>query len=319
MDGSISHFVGIDVSKAKLDWTLHHEGEISQVTNDPEGWRTLLKRLPAPGTVLIVMEATGVYHRGLAGELVAAGHVVAVVNPRQARDFAKGLGINAKTDAIDARVLARFAQVVQPRPLEKMPEKQAELEELLGRRRQLVELRTMEKNHLEATTTTVVSKSIQKHIKLLNKHLEKIDAQLLGLVQADDAWKEKMSLLSSTPGVGDVTALTLLAELPELGRLNRQEISALVGVAPFNRDSGQSKGQRSIYGGRASVRNILYMAALVAKTHNSVIRDFANRLKAAGKPFKVIMTACMRKLLVILNTMLKNNSAWNPKISTDTP
>ena len=186
MNGSMAHFVGIDVAKLQLDVALNAEGEIFQVANDPEGWRVLLTRLPAPGTALVVMEATGVYHRALAAELVAAGHVVAVVNPRQVHDFAKALGILAKTDRIDARTLARFAQLVQPRPLEKMPEKQAELEQLLTRRRQLVELRKTEKNHREAATAKDARRSIERVLKLLDKQLEAIEKKLLQLVQADD-------------------------------------------------------------------------------------------------------------------------------------
>lgn len=318
MPGSVSQFVGIDVSKSSLDVACNFQDDLRQFGNDPHGWSALLTQLPAPGTVLIVLEATGAYHRQVVAELVAAGHGVAVVNPRQVRDFAKAGGVLAKTDRIDARVIARFAEVFQPRPLDKMPENQAELQQLLGRRRQLVELRTAEKNHLESASVKAVRRSIQRVVELLEAQIDEIEERLLELVRDDDDWNAKLELLASTPGVGQTTALTLLAELPELGRLNRQEIAALTGVAPFNRDSGQNRGKRSIWGGRASVRKVLYMAALTATRFNPVIKQFAARLKQAGKHAKVVLTACMRKLLVILNTMIKNNTHWNSEITLQT-
>jgi transposase len=262
---------------------------------------------------LIIVEATGGYQQRLVADLVAAGHRVAVVNPRQVRDFAKGLGILAKTDRIDARVIARFGQHVRPRTIAENHEKQEELQQLVTRRRQLIDLRTAETNRQEIPAAKVVQKSLQQVITLLNKQIKALDKQIAELLKSDDHWKHKGNILTSVPGVGDTTASSLLAELPELGRLNRKEISALAGLAPYNRDSGRFHGKRSIHGGRATVRSALYMAALTAKRCNPVIAPFAQRLTDQGKPFKVMMTACMRKLLVILNTLVKNNSMWNPQ------
>lgn len=309
MDGYLA-FVGIDVSKKSLDVCLQPDSKPFTLDYDRGGLAKLLRKLPAPETCLIVVESTGGYHRRLVAELVGAGHHVAVANPRQVRDFAKGHGILAKTDRIDAAVIARFGQQVRPRIVEPSHQKQAELEQLVTRRRQLIDLRTAEKNRLETTTVKSVRKSVQSVIDLLNKQVEKIEKDILEHIEADDDWKDKSQLLSSVPGVGPATSAVLLAELPELGKLNRQEIAALVGVAPFNRDSGQFRGRRTIWGGRADVRSALYMASLAAMRFNPPIQQFANRLKTAGKPFKVVITACMRKLLVILNTMIKTNTAW---------
>jgi transposase len=315
MDDSISHFVGIDVAKQSFDVCIFPEEKRLSLSYDGNGLRRLLCRLPEKGTCLIVMEATGGYQRRLVVELLDAGHQVAVVNPRQVRDFARGLGILAKTDRIDAAVIARFGQHVRPRTVDKTPKKQAELEQLVVRRRQLVDLKTAENNRLETISLKSVRKSIQQVVNLLNKQIERIEKDILALVESDDDWKNKADLLGSVPGVGPVTIASLLAELPELGMLNRQEIAALVGLAPFNRDSGRFRGRRSIWGGRASVRSVLYMAALTARRCNPVIRDFANRLEDDGKLFKVVITACMRKLLVILNTMVKTNTHWHPQLA----
>lgn len=312
-------FVGIDVSKRTLDvgnWT----GKTSRTFDyEAKGLRQLLGFLPEPGTCLITLEATGGYQRKVVTHLIDAGHLVAVVNPKQVRDFAKGLGIKAKTDRIDALVIAQFGQHVQPRLTTKISKKQEELQQLVIRRRQLVDLRTAEKNRCETVTSKAVRKSVEKMIKTLNEEIQKIEKQLEKLLASADDWCGKVSILASVPGVGVVTVTSLLAELPELGKLNREEISALVGLAPFNRDSGRHQGQRSIRGGRSSIRNVLYMTALTAKRCNPTIRTFAQRLEAAGKPFKVVITACMRKLLVILNTLVKNNTPWNPNYSTKTP
>ena len=313
MEGSITTFVGIDIAKQSFDVGLLPAGQAVTLSNDAHGFEQLLRRLPPPGTCLVVVEASGGYQRGLVAELLAAGHRVAVVNPRQVRDFARGLGIRAKTDRIDAQMLARFAQQVQPRPVEKTSEKQAAFQELVARRRQLVEHRTAEKNRLETAATPWVRRSIRSLIDRLDREVRRIEKELLVQVEADPDWKSKAELLEAVPGVGAVTAACLLAELPELGAVSRQAIAALVGVAPFNRDSGRFHGKRSIWGGRASVRSALYMAALTARRANPVIRAFAERLARAGKPFKVVITACMRKLLVILNTLLKTNAHWNPK------
>jgi transposase len=318
MDGSLTSFVGIDVAKRSLDVCLLPEGRTVSLPYDQSGLKELHRYLPPSGTCLIVIEATGGYQRRLVADLVDVGHRVAVVNPRQVRDFARGLGILAKTDRIDASVIARFGQHVRPRTVAKTSEKQQELEQLVTRRRQLVELRTAETNRLETCSSRDVRKSIQHMVDRLNKDIQKIEKSILAFLESDDDWRGKAEILGSTPGVGPTTAASLLADLPELGQLNRQQISALVGLAPFNHDSGRFTGKRSIWGGRASVRSVLYMAALTARRCNPVIRAFADRLDAAGKPFKVVITACMRKLLTILNVMLKTNSTWNPNFALQT-
>lgn len=272
----------------------------------------MLAQLPPPDQARVVIEATGGYEHQLVAALLDAGYCVAVVNPRQVRDFAKALGILAKTDRIDAGVLARFGQQVQPRPLAENPPQQAELAQLVARRRQLIELRTMESNRLELTTAKLARKSISTVLATLEKQIARLDAEFARLIESNDDWRAKAQILASTPGIGPVASATLLAELPELGKLNRQQIASLAVLAPFNHDSGKLRGQRSICGGRSSVRTVLYMATVSAQRCNPVLRAFAQRLAAAGKRPKVILTACMRKLLVILNTMLKQNSPWNP-------
>ena len=310
----ISTFVGIDVAKKSLDVATLPATTRRTFSHDVKGRRELLGNLPQPETCLVVVEATGGYERLLVADLLDAGHLVAVVNPRQVRDFAKALGILAKTDRIDAAVIARFGQQVEPRPLAEVHEKQGELDQLVTRRRQLVVLRTAEKNRFTMAHSKPVKRSLQLVIDTLNKEIKRIEKEILALVESDDQWQGKADILSSVPGVGNVTAATLIAQFPELGQINRQQAAALAGLAPFNRDSGKFKGKRSISGGRRTVRTALYMAALSAKTHNPLIRKFAERLKAEGKLPKVILTACMRKLLVILNTMLKTNTLWNPRI-----
>ena len=315
MDGSITTFVGIDVAKRSFDVCLLPEGKQLSLLYDRQGLKQLFSQLPDAGTCLIVMEATGGHQKRLVAELTDAGHLVAVVNPRQVRDFARGLGILAKTDRLDAQVIARFGQQTRPRCVAQVSEKQAELEQLVVRRRQLIQLRTAEKNRTEMCSSKAVRKSIKQVVDLLNKQIDHLDKEISAMLESDDDWKGKSQLLGSVPGVGAVTIASLLAELPELGLLNRQEIAALVGVAPFNRDSGRFRGKRSIWGGRAEVRSVLYMAALTARRFNPHIRAFAARLEAEGKAFKVVLTACMRKLLVILNTMVKNNTHWNPNLA----
>lgn len=313
MDGFITSFVGIDVAKHSLDLCVLPQETRQKLSYDAQGLKQLLGLLPEAGTCLIVVEATGGYQRRVVAELAGAGHLVAVVNPRQVRDFAKGLGILAKTDRIDARVIALFGQHVRPRTIAKNHEKQEELQQLVTRRRQLIDLRTAETNRQELPAAKTVQKSIQQVLTLLNKQIKSLDKQIAEMLETDEHWKNKGEIIKSVPGVGDVTAFSLLAELPELGQINRKEISALAGLAPYNHDSGNFHGRRSIRGGRAPVRNILYMAALTARRCNSVIRDFARRLENEGKPFKVVITACMRKLLVILNTLLKTNCKWDPE------
>jgi transposase len=314
MDATSHTFVGIDVAKHALDVCVLTEDQCFTIQNNTAGFRQLLDKLPPAGSCLVVIEATGGYQRPVVGALVSAGHRVAVVNPRQVRDFARGLGILAKTDRLDARVIARFGQHTNPRPVEIGSEKQAELRELVTRRRQLIELRTAEQNRLETTTTKIVRKNVRHLVELLEKQIRQLEEAIGQLVENDPELCSKAALLKTVPGVGPVTITSLLVDLPELGRLNRQQVAALVGVAPFNRDSGKFHGRRRIWGGRAAVRSVLYMAALTARRFNPLIRAFAERLEAAGKPIKVVLTACMRKLMVILNTMLKNNLPWNPKL-----
>lgn len=312
---STSHaWVGIDVAKDSLDVCLLPTEHHFTVTNDGDGCQQLIDQLPAAGSCRVVLEATGGYQRRVVAALIAAGHDVAVVNPRQVRDFARGLGILAKTDRLDARVIARFGQQANPRSIEISSENQAELRELVTRRRQLVEFRTAERNRLETSSAKIVRKNIRHSVEQLEKQIRQLEDAIGKLIESDPQLSCKAALLETVPGVGPVTTTSLLVELPELGRLNRQRIAALVGVAPFNRDSGKFHGRRAIWGGRAAVRSVLYMAALTARRSNPLIREFAQRLEAAGKPFKVVITACMRKLLVILNTMIKSNLPWNPKI-----
>jgi transposase len=316
MDVAFKSFVGIDIAKRTFDAHVLPERTSLKQQNDSKGRQQLREKLPPPGECLIVVEATGCYERALVAELVDAGHQVAVVNPRQARDFAKACGKLAKTDRIDAAVLARFGQAVELRTEAKIPEKQLELQDLVARRRQLVELRTAEMNRKENVISKFVRKSLQESVDALNKQIQRFEKRIAALVQSDDEWKQKLEIVQSTPGIGPNTSATLIADVPELGQLNRRKISALVGLAPFNCDSGEFRGRRAIRGGRASVRCSLYMAALSARRFNPVIKAFADRLAALGKKPKVIITACMRKLLVILNTMVKNKTHWNPEIST---
>ena len=310
MDDSISAFVGIDVSKGTLDGHCLPEARRFKVPNTSAGHTQLLAQLPAPASCHIVVEATGGYERRLVAELVAAGHLVSVVNPRQVRDFAKAHGILAKTDGIDAQVIDRFARDIRPRPVAQTSQKQAELDDLVTRRRQLLQLRTAEMNRLRDAMNKLVRQSIQRCIDAFSRDLTRIDRAIHELVQSNDDWRNRFELLKTVPGVGEVTAAALVSELPELGTLNRAQICALVGVAPFPADSGRHKGKRFVRGGRKTLRCTLYMAALTASNHNPVLKRFAQRLKQNGKPAKVILTACIRKLLVVLNTMVKNNTTW---------
>lgn len=311
--------VGIDVSKHSLDICIlpandSGEGKIFAVSNDQEGIDSLLDQIRQSPPELVVLEASGRYERPVAAALAAAEIVLAVVNPRQARDFAKATGRLAKTDRIDAEILARFAAAVGPRP-SVLPDEEAQiLQAILTRRRQLLQMLTAENNRLgmASNAASSVAKRIQAHIKWLQKELSRTDAELDDAVEASTLWKENETLLRSVPGVGPVLARTLLAELPELGTLSPKRLSALVGVAPFNRDSGTFRGKREVWGGRAPVRAALYMGALVATRHNPVIREFYGRLLAAGKPKKVALVACMRKLLSILNAVLRDRSPYQP-------
>jgi transposase len=303
-------FVGIDVAKAQLDIAVRPSGERWAVPNDPNGCMTLVERLQAIQPTLIVLEATGGLERAATAALATAGLPVVVVNPRQARDFARATGQLAKTDALDARALAHFADVIRPTP-RPLPDTQTqELRALLGRRQQLIGMRTAEQNRL-AGTSAYLAKDIETHIPWLNERLATLDAALETLLRASPLWRENDDLLQSAPGIGPVCARTLVLELPELGTLTRQQIAALVGVAPLNCDSGTLRGRRMIWGGRAHVRTVLYMGTLVATRYNPRIKAFYERLLAAGKVKKVALTACMRKFLTILNAMLKHRTPWH--------
>jgi len=312
----LSVFVGIDVAKHSFDVAVLPGGQSASLTYDDAGLAQLLELLRPHGTCFIVLEATGGLQRRLVGELIEAGQHVAVVNPRQARDFARATGKLAKSDRIDAAGLARFAQQMKPRTVEKTSDKQAELAALVARRRQLKTMAVAETNRREMARPSKVVKSVDKVLKLLEKEVEQIDAAIAQLIVSDDQWRDQAERLKSVPGVGPATSATLVAELPELGRLNRREISALVGVAPYNHDSGKLRGKRAIWGGRANIRCALYMATLSAQRCNPIIRAFAERLQKAGKPFKVVLIACMRKLLTILNVLAKTNQSWSPKSFT---
>jgi transposase len=305
-------YVGIDVSKATLDVAFGGDGELVQVSNDEAGVARLVDRLAAATPALVVMEATGGYERLVAAALATRGVAAAVVNPRQVRDFAKATGALAKTDQIDARVLARFAEAIRPKPRALPTPETRELEELLSRRRQIIDMLTMEKNRLGIAAREQMRRSIKKHIAWLEDALRHADKDLDKGVRASPVWREQEDLLRTVPGIGPVSARTLIVHLPELGTLNRKEIAALVGVAPLNHDSGKHKGSRSCWGGRAVVRDVLYMAALTAVRHNPVIRRTFTGLRARGKERKVALVACMHKLLTILTAMVRDRRAWSP-------
>jgi transposase len=304
-------FVGIDVAKAQFDIAVRPSGEQWTAAHDEPGIATLVGRLVARAPTLVVLEATGGREVGLVAALVAAGVAVAVVNPRQVRRFAQAVGQLAKTDALDAQLLARFADVVRPDP-RPVPDAQAQqLSALLARRQQLVAMLTAERQRC-GTALPAVQVRIRRHIHWLEAELADVDGQLQEAVQASSAWRERENLLRSVPGSGPTTALTLLADLPELGTLDRKAIAALVGVAPLAADSGTLRGRRIVWGGRARVRCALYMATLVATRFNPLIRAFYSKLCAAGKPKKVALVACMHKLLLILNTILRQRTPWAP-------
>jgi transposase len=302
-------FVGIDVAKDRLDVAVSPSGETKPFTHNHQGLSALTAYIRALSPALIVLEATGGYHKTVLSTLAAEGLPAVAINPRQIRDFAKATGTLAKTDRIDALVIARFAEAVRPEVRPLRDEEAERLQALITRRRQLIEMLTAEKNRL-AMAAQWTRKDIRAHIHMLERQLKRIDDQLKDLIDQSPLWRQKDQILQSMPGVGPVLARTLLAELPELGTLNRRQIASLVGLAPFNRDSGRFRGRRMIWGGRAHIRTVLYMSAVVAARFNPVIRAFYQRLKEAGKGFKVAITACMRKILIILNTMIKNNTYW---------
>lgn len=302
-------FVGIDVALVKLDVAIHPSGEIWQVDHTGEGLRELAARLKTVAPQLVLLEATGGMEMEVTATLVTAGLPVVVVNPRQVRDFARATGKLAKTDTLDALVLAHFAAAVQP-PVRPLADAALQgLQAVVLRRQQLVEMLTAEKNRLRTTAPALRSR-VAAHIRWLEQELKTLDQDVQSTVRKSPVWRERDNLLQSIPGVGQVLSATLLASLPELGTLNRKQIAALVGVAPFNQDSGAFRGKRRVWGGRAAVRATLYMGTLVSTRHNPAIRTFYLRLCAAGKPKKVALTACMRKLLTILNAMFKRQTYW---------
>lgn len=306
-------FIGIDISKDTLDVAIWQSDQYRKFSNNTKGMQILIEWLSVLTPTLIVLEATGGYERLTVADLVFAGIPVAVVNPKRVRDFARSTGLLAKTDKLDAHVLAHFAAAVRPavRPLHS--EEEERLAALVSRRRQLLEMLTMEKNRLSNSHATVHTR-IQTHISWLIDEQKTVETEIDQFIQGTPLWKEKDELLRSVPGVGNATSMTILAELPELGTINRQEIAALVGVAPVNKDSGIKSGKRRVFGGRATVRSVLYMAALSAARFNSTIKIFYNRLIRAGKPFKVAITACMRKLLTILNAIIRQQQPWKEPV-----
>jgi transposase len=300
---------GIDVSKDWLDVALGAES--LRVGNEAAGVSSLIERLQVMKVELVVMEATGGYETQAASAIAGAGLKLAVVNPRQVRDFARATGRLAKSDRIDAHVIAAFGQAIEPQ-IVSLPDEQArELQELLLRRSQLVGMRVQESNRL-ALIQGVMRKQIKSHIAWLDRAIDEVNTDLTARLRSSPAWREKDELLRSLKGIGPITSGTLMTGLPELGQLNRRAIAALVGVAPFNRDSGAFRGRRAIWGGRAHVRHMLYMAATSAIRTNPVIKPFYERLIARGKPHKVAMVACMRKMLTILNAMVRSNAHWAP-------
>jgi transposase len=312
---SLERIAGIDVSKLHLDLHLLPQGKAQRFPNEPPGIQDLIELLKTASLQLVVLEATGGYEIPLAAELAEAALPVAVVNPLQVRHYAKAMGLLAKTDAIDASVLARFGQAtgLEPRPVP-TPQEQA-IKDFVARRRQLVGMRTAEKNRLEQARSDEVRQSVQGVLNALISQILLIDKRLRKLIRNSPLWRDKDQLLQSVKGIGPTTSCLLLAALPELGKLNRRQIASLVGVAPMNHDSGQLRGKRMIRGGRHDVRSALYMAALSASRYNPDIRAFYQRLRDAGKCPKLALTACVRKLLIILNAILKTNLPYRGAIA----
>jgi transposase len=308
-------FVGIDVSKAQLDVALRPTADGWHVSNDEPGIASLVERLRTVQPTLVVLEATGGLEVPVTGALAEAGVPVVVVNPRHARDVAKATGRLAKTDPLDAQGLAHVAEAVRPAP-RPLPDAQAQaLSALLTRRRQLVQRLTAERRRLQSAPQRIRA-DIQAHITWLERRLARTDDDLAAAIRSSPLWRAQDELLQRMPGVGPVLSRTLVAEVPELGMVNRKEIAALIGVAPFNYDSGALRGKRAVWGGRAHVRAVLYMSTLAAVRHNPVLKAFYERLRAVGKALKVALTACMRKLLTMLNAMLKQQTPWQENYVT---
>jgi transposase len=310
-------FVGIDVAKAKFDVFIAPAGAYFTIENTPADIAALAKRLRPLGPVLIVIEHSGGYERSLALELMDAALPVALINPREARSFATLSRKLAKNDRLDAEVLADFGRVMNPHITPRPSEEQILLDELVTRRRQLVAMRASEQNRLQQAHARDVRDTIKKLVENLNGLIERTEKKIAELIQNDDDWRNKLKILESVQGVGTVTATTLIAELPELGNATRQEIAALAGLAPYERQSGQWVGKRFCTGGRIAVRCALYMATVTAMRCNPVIKAYYHRLRANGKIVKVALNACMRKLLIILNTMLKTGQSWQPNIAAN--
>jgi transposase len=305
-------FVGLDVSRDRLDVHVRPSEESFATARDGVGIAALAERLAVLHPTLVVMEATGGFETIVAAGLAAAGLPLAVVNPRQIRAFAQALGLKAKTDALDAAAIARFAEAVRPEPRPVADAEAQALGELVARRRQLVETMTAERNRRRQLTRPHLIKGVDRVLKVLQQELSQLENDIDAAVRGSPVWRETAELLTSVPGVGDTTARTLIAELPELGRLNRREIAALAGLAPFNRDSGRFRGKRAIAGGRASVRTALFMASWVACRHNPVLKAFSDRLRAGGKAPKQAIVAVARKLLTILNAIMRERKPWQP-------
>ena len=310
MKNSKKSWVGMDISKDYIDVAVHPNKQRDKVLYSEEGMSRVVRWMKKVKPTLVVLEATGGLQARLAATLVHASIPVAVINPRQVRDYAKAAGILAKTDAIDADVLARFGEAMKPEPRILPSEAEQVLKNLMARRRQLLAMITEEKNRLTSASKPIAAQ-IQKHLQWLKAQLDDVDEELDGLIEESPLYRQKEKLLESVPGVGPVLSKTLMIDLPELGMLSRQKIALLVGVAPLNSDSGKWKGKRRIWGGRANVRSALYMAAVTGSRWNPVLKKFYDRLVAVGKAKKVALVACMRKLLSILNSMLKHNSSWN--------
>ena len=304
-------FVGIDISKERLDVGIIPGNETTSFVFDEEGLSKLTDFMKSVAPEMIVLEATGGMERSITGVLAAEGLPVVAINPRQARDFAKAKGLLAKTDRIDSLVLADFGKSIRPEIRPFKDEESRTLADLNTRRRQIVGMIAMEKNRLSASSLRVRER-ISEHIKWLEASLKDIDREMDKMIRTSPVWKDKVDLLESFKGVGPVLSKAILSDLPELRTLNGKKIAALVGVAPFNCDSGKRRGKRVIWGGRANIRSLLYMAAVSGIRYNPVIKDFYHRLTSSGKKPKVALTACMRKILIILNAMMKNHTPWSP-------
>lgn len=313
MDPVYLEFVGIDIAKKTADFHLLKACKAGTITNDPRGVQQLAERLPAPGEVLVVLESTGGYELELYLGLIELGHHVARVNAKRPRDFAKACGRFAKTDRIDAEILARYGEAIRPRPTVDESPIRRKIRAFVDRRRQLVQLKCEEEHRLETLREPLIRRDVQRLVAHLERAIKRLDAQIVKHIDEDPETARRVEQLASVPGVGKLTAAIVLVELPELGQASSKEIAALAGVAPINRDSGTQQGRRRTGGGRRKLRTALYMAALSAKRYNPAIKAFADRLKAKGKPIKAILVACVRKLLITLNAMVKNNTRWERK------